>query len=160
MTPKGAIWDEVEKIDADFALKVCLQGHLSFSGELAALDEDTKKKIQKAVCFTKKYQSLVQNGVTHLLTAVAEMENRNGWSAFFVHDEMTDRGLLYAYRLDSPCKEMIFRLPLTGRVRYKTEDYDTGETFMMNAESLGKKGITIKINEKLRSCILIVEPEV
>ena len=158
LTPRGALWDEAERIDADFALKVCLQGHLSFSGELAALDEDTKKKIQKAVCFTKKYQSLVQNGVTHLLTAVAGMENRSGWSAAFVHDETADRGVLYAYRLDSPAREMTFRLPLTGQASYRLEDYDTGESFLVNAESLREKGLSVQISERLRGRVLICEP--
>ena len=158
VTPKGALWNEAERIDVDFALKVSLQGHLSFSGELAALDDNTKEKIKKAVTFTKRYQRHIQNGVTHLLTPVKNIDDRTGWSAAFIHDESTDVGILYAYRLDSPGKTIALRLPLHGSKTYRLRDYDTGETVMMNTETLRDEGVAVLLNEKFRASILVCEP--
>jgi hypothetical protein len=84
MAPKKATWEDVENTDADFYLKVCLQGHLSFSGELAGLDGETKAKLAKAVAFTKKHRQLIQRGVFHPLTALRSMEDRSGWSASYI----------------------------------------------------------------------------
>jgi hypothetical protein len=165
LTPKKAIWDEVENVDPDFLLKVCLQGHLSFSGELAGLDERTKEQIKKAVAFTKKHRKLIQRGVFHPLTPIRSMEDRSGWSASYIEGEQAAPGdaangnavgIFHAFRLDSPTDERVFRLPsdaVSGR--YVIEDYDTGETFEADAKELTEKGITVKLTYKNSGTVLV-----
>jgi len=165
LTPKKAIWDEVENVDADFLLKVCLQGHLSFSGELAGLDERTKEQIKKAVAFTKKHRKLIQRGVFHPLTPILNMEDRSGWSASYI--EGTGKaapgnaangnavGIFHAFRLDSPTGETVFRLPPdTVSGEYVIEDYDTGEIFEADGKMLTEKGIEINLPRKNSGVIL------
>ncbi len=162
LTPKKAIWDEVENVDPDFLLKVCLQGHLSFSGELAGLDERTKEQIKKAVAFAKKHRNLIQTGVFHPLTPIRSMEDRTGWSASYI--EGTERfapgdavGIFHAFRLDSPTEETVFCLPpdaVSGQ--YVIEDYDTGETFEVDAKALAKKGIAVKNSNKHSGTVLVL----
>ncbi|MDR1440075.1 MAG: alpha-galactosidase [Clostridiales bacterium] len=86
LAPKGAVWDEAERVDPGFALKVCMQGHLSFSGELAGLDAATKAEAKKAVEFAKAHRELVYNGVCHPLTPIAGIGDRGGWSAALIWD--------------------------------------------------------------------------
>jgi len=170
LTPKKAIWDEVENVDPDFLLKVCLRGHLSFSGEMAGLDERTKEQIKKAIAFTKKHRRLIQRGIFHPLTPIRDMEDRSGWSASYIERTQAASGeaangdaehgnavgIFHAFRLDSPTEEMAFRLPPEAVIgRYVIEDYDTGETFEADAEVLAKKGIVIKLPHKNRGIVLV-----
>ena len=142
-------------------LKVCLQGHLSFSGELAGLDERTKEQIKKAVAFTKKHRELIQMGIFHLLTPIRNMEDRTGWSASYIEGTGQTThgnavGIFHAFRLDSPTEEMVFRLPADAvSGRYVIEDYDTGETFEADAEALAEKGITVKNLNKHSGTVLV-----
>lgn len=161
LTPKKALWDEVENVDPDFLLKVCLQGHLSFSGELAGLDERTKGLMKKAVAFTKKHRGLMRRGVFHPLTAIRNMDDRGGWSASYI--EGTEKaapggaaGIFHAFRLDSPTDEMTFRLPRDAvNGEYIVEDYDTGEVFSTDAKTLAETGVTVNLPHKNSGAVLI-----
>ncbi|MDR1901289.1 MAG: alpha-galactosidase [Treponema sp.] len=156
LTPKKAIWDEVENIDADFALKVALQGHLSFSGELAGLDDETKEKIKKAIAFAKEHRNLIRYSVLHQLTPIKPMDDRGGWSASYLCRPDGSAGIFYAYRLDSPASRMNFTLPedsISGS--YIITDYDTGETVTAGAEELCRQGINIEITQKNRAALFV-----
>jgi len=169
LTPKKAIWDEVENVDPDFLLKVCMQGHLSCSGELAGLDERTKEQIKKAVAFTKKHRKLIQCGVFRPLTPIRNMEDRSGWSASYIqgtgkavpgdaaHNNAV--GIFHAFRLDSTTEETVFRLPPDAVCgEYIIEDYDTGETFEVDANILTETGIAVKNSSKHSGTMLIFYP--
>jgi hypothetical protein len=155
LTPKKAVWDEAEKVSADFCLKVSLQGQLSFSGQLAGLDNGTKRKIKKAVEFYKKHQKLIQCSIREQLTPIASIQDRSGWSAFYIHSSDCREGLFFAFRLDSSETAMRFRLPAAALGgHYRITDYDTGETFEGGAEELSGSGIVPEIPEKNSGIIL------
>jgi hypothetical protein len=162
-TPKKATWDDVENVNPDFLLKVCLQGHLSFSGELAGLPGETLSAMKKAVSFIKQHRGLIRSGVFHPLTPFKPMTDRSGWCATYL--EGTDSaekdgcaGILYAYRLESPREEALFRLPqgAVGAGQYTIEDYDTGETFEASDHELTQAGIVVKLPAKNSGALLVV----
>ena len=155
LTPRKAIWDDAELTDADFALKVCMQGQLSFSGELARLDVETKERMKKAIGFAKENRRFIQNGITHLLTPIAPIHDRRGWSAAFICDAEGLEGILYAYRLDSPEGKRTFTLPLEVREGdYEIRDYDTDQIHFVTAEAIQKHGVTVEIQERMRGLIM------
>lgn len=162
LTPKKAVWDDVENTDPDFLLKVCLQGHLSFSGELAGLDDHTRMLIKKAVSFMKRHRALIQRGVFHPLTAFRPIEDRGGWSATYVqgsgqYQSGDAAGILYAYRLESPLDEAVFRLPADAvSGQYVVEDYDTGETFIASARELSGSGVTVGLGCKNSGAMFVL----
>ena len=162
LAPKKAIWDEVENTDPDFLLKVCMLGHLSFSGELAALDGQTKALIQKAVAFAKKHRALIQRGVFHPLTAFRAITDRSGWSGTYVQGSGQYRpgdavGLLYAFRLESPLDEAVFRLPADAvSGQYIVEDYDTGETFEAGSGELTGSGVAVGLSRKNSGALFVL----
>jgi alpha-galactosidase len=161
MVPKKATWDNVENTDPDFLLKICLQGQLSFSGELAGLDGETKAKLKKAVVFAKKHRELIQRGVFHPLTAFRPMEDRSGWSASFIEGTQKGRpgaaeGIFHAFRLESPDEEAVFRFPPDAVIgQYVIEDYDTGETFTADAQALAEFGIAVRLPRKNSGALLV-----
>ncbi|MDR1059813.1 MAG: alpha-galactosidase, partial [Clostridiales bacterium] len=157
LAPRKALWDQAETVDAEFALKVCLLGQLSFSGDLASLDGETKAKIAKAVDFAKKHRRFVQNGVTHPLTPAAPIEDRSGWSAAFVSDADATEGILYAFRLDSPEAERAFALPLAEwDGSYELTDYDTGESRRATWRALREAGAAVSIPARMRGSVWTV----
>jgi hypothetical protein len=156
LNPLKAIWNRAELVDPDFALKVCLTGHLGFSGELAGLDEATKGRIRKAVAFTKRYREQMRRSVRHLLSPVKPIADRSGWIVDFCGDEESETGILHAFRLDSPMGSRNFPLPLEGEGNYNVEDYDTGEALILSAEKLRGPGLGVTIPERFHAVILVV----
>jgi hypothetical protein len=154
LVPKKAVWDDTENVDPDFCLKVCLEGQLSFSGQIAGLDGETKKKMKKAVDFFKTHRQFIQYGIREQLTPIEPVGNRNGWVAFYLHNAGCTEGLLFAFRLDSVEKTIRFRLPREAvKGSYRIQSYDTGETFTASPEELCGAGIALEIPEKNRGVI-------
>jgi hypothetical protein len=134
---------------------VCLQGQLSFSGQLADLDAATGKKIKKAVEFYKQHQKLIQQGIREQLTPIAPITDRTGWSAFYIHSKDCSQGIFFAFRLDTTESRMRFRLPpgvAGGSCRLT--DYDCGETINITEKDLYNDGIVLEIPEKNSGIIL------
>jgi alpha-galactosidase len=155
LTPKKAIWDDAEKVSADFCLKTCLQGQLSFSGQLADLDDPAREKIKKAVGFYKQHQKLIQQGIREQLTPIAPINDRTGWSAFYIHSEDCSEGIFFAFRLDTTESRMSFHLPSgAAKGSYRLTDYDSGETMNITEKNLRDDGIVLEIPEKNSGIIL------
>jgi alpha-galactosidase len=156
LQPLKAIWDRAELVDPDFALKVCLTGHLGFSGELAALDDTVKTQIKKAVAFCKRFREPMRRSVRYLLTPVRPIADRSGWSVDFCYNEEEDIGIIHAFRLDSPLHTRTFLLPLEGEGDYRVEDYDTGKIDLYSAQKLRRTGLDIVIPKRYCGIIVVL----
>jgi alpha-galactosidase len=155
VTANWATWEITEKINVDFAARVCMSGMLGFSGDLAGLSPEMWKRLATNVAFFKQHRDLIARAVAHLLTPPRPKEDRTGWAAFQFQDPADSSSLLFVHRLDDHCQTRRFHpRDLTATAAYAVRTIDAAEETVRTGADLLRDGITVTLPGRFQAAIV------
>lgn len=157
----GAIWEQCETVDIDFAVRVAMCGMFGLSGDIASVPKTAKQRLLMHVNFYKKWREFITTSVAHLLTPVTCKDDHAGWAAIQLSNLARKECLLFVYRLEDSCLDKLFRLQgLDSETEYKitVEHESSVEENPKTGEELMDTGLKVSLPKKFDAAIIALEP--
>jgi len=124
VAPRDAGWGRCQSVDADFAMLCALPGMPGFSGDIAGLTLETRRRAALFVSFVKKWRRQSATAPVSLLTPWAPLTDRSGWVAMQTHMS-GGAEMLLAYRLNDPRGSMAVKpVGLDPNAAYSVSAWD------------------------------------
>ena len=159
VAPGNATWTESNAFSSDFAARVALPGILGFSGDVASLSQDARRRLRHHVAFYKEWRTVIGRSVAHLLTPPCIKTDRTGWAAIQLRDPETGSSLLFVYRLDDGVARRWFPLrDLDPAQVYQVSDDDVpdGPHQERSGRELMDEGISVELSERYDAAVFVV----
>lgn len=155
----GAMWEKSETVSVDFAVRVALCGMPGFSGDIASLPDDAKKRIAEHMIFYKKWREFITASIAHLLTPVKLKSDHLGWAAIQLQQPGRSENLLFVYRLDDALNEKRFQLlGLDPEQTYSilNPDKDGEEAKKLTGLQLMNHGINVTVDNRYDAAVFVI----
>ena len=156
----GAIWEQSETVDIDFAVRVALPGMMGFSGDMAGLPKEAKDRLRYHTEFYKKWREFITGSVAHLLTPVKLRDDHAGWAAIQLSSPGRKEALLFVYRLDDGCEEKTFSLrglePETAYAITIEQESSVKAGNLTGAQLMGD-GVRVKLPKRNSGAVWVIE---
>ncbi|MFA5203605.1 MAG: glycoside hydrolase family 36 protein [Lentisphaeria bacterium] len=155
VTANWATWEITEKVNVNFAARVCMSGMLGFSGDLAGLAPEMRARLAANVAFFKPHRDLIARAVCHLLTPPRPKEDRTGWAAFQFQDPADASSLLFIHRLDDQCQtRRFFPRDLEPAAAYAASTIDAPEATVRTGAEWMRDGVTATLPGRFQASVV------
>lgn len=146
--------DSAEQISLDFAVRTCLFGQLSLTGNLSALSQEEREKLKGYIAFAKNWRKFLYDSVGISLLPAAGIDDRQAFAALLMLGADAAEALLFAYRVngdEASCRLLLRELDPCAA--YRVVCYDEGELGVYSGERL-MTGLDLSLPERFTAKIL------